>query len=246
MSTPNYIMPERQEYSLFDINLKGKIVRRNDVAYAPTGSIELTNEERIERTDVYLYGLTTSPNVLIFPSYNQIVGKLTGRYRFEYPYFQYELELFCHAWNDRGQATHFVNLRINVGSTISALKYFQLLEDTGTLTGVVWRDHNTRSPISGISDLFPHFDPDYKLYSDPEKWDKYFHVTPADWTGVNAIVPTEYDEYRRIRSFVSYNYTPFIERRCSESDTSHFKTATQTIIHLYFPIVKGVPSDKGA
>lgn len=246
MSTPYYIMPERQEYSLFDINLKGKIVRRNNVAYAPTGSIELNNEERIEREDVSPYVLQTFLNVLIFPSYNQIVGKLTGRYRFEYPYFKYELELFCHAWDDRGQATRFVNLRLNTGSTISALKYFQLLEDTGTLTGVVWRDHKARSLTSGTNDLFPHFDPDYKLYSDPEKWDKYFHVTPADWTGVNAIVPTEYDEYRRIREFKGYNYIPFIERRCSQNDNSHFKTATQTLIYLYFPIVKGVPLDKGA
>ena len=246
MSTPNYIMPERQEYSLFDINLKGKIVRRNAVDYAPTGTIAMTDEERIERTDMHLSGPMVPSSVLIFPSYNQIIGKLTGRYRFEYPYFQYELELFCHAWNDRGQAIYFVNLRLNTGSALPALKYFQLLEDTGTLTGVVWRDHNARSPISGTRDLFPHFDPDYKLYSDPEKWDKYFHVTPADWTGVNAIVPTEYDVYRRTREFISYNYTPFIERRCSQTDNSHFKTATQTYIYLYFPVVKGVPVDKGA
>lgn len=245
MSTPNYIMPERQEYSLFDINLKGKIVKRNAVAYKTTQDGSVLAEETINRTDFYPYGLTESPSIGVYPVANMLVGKLTGKYRFEYPYYQYELELFCHAWSDRGQATHFVNLQLYVGSTISALKYYELIEDTGTVVGVPWKSHLTRSPNAVKSDLFPHFDPDYRLYSDPEKWDKYFHVTPADWTGSKAPVESENQSWRLTAQFVSYNYIPFIDRRCYQLDQSYFKSATQFMHYLYFPIAKGVPVDRG-
>lgn len=245
MSTPNYIMPERQEYSLFDINLKGKIVRRNAVAYKTTQDGSVLAEETIGRTDFYTYGLTESPSIGIYPAANMLVGKLTGKYRYEYPYYQYELELFCHEWNDRGQATHFVNLQLNVGSTISALKYYELIEDTGTVVGVPWKSHFTRSPNAIKSDLFPHFDPDYKLFSDPEKWDKYFNVTPADWTGAKAPVESENKSWRTAATLVSYNYIPFIDRRCYQLDQSYFKSATQFMHYLYFPIAKGVPVDRG-
>lgn len=245
MSTPNYIMPERQEYSLFDINLKGKIVRRNAVAYKTTQDGSVLAEETINRTDFYSYGLTESPSIGVYPVANMLVGKLTGKYRFEYPYYHYELELFCHAWNDRGQATHFVNLQLYVGSTISALKYYELIEDTGTVVGVPWKSHLTRSPNVNKSDLFPHFDPDYRLYSDPEKWDKYFHVTPADWTGAKAPVESENESWRLTAQFVSYNYIPFIDKKCYAFDQSHFKSATQFMHYLYFPIAKGVPVDRG-
>ena len=245
MSTPNYIMPERQEYSLFDINLKGKIVKRNSVAYNSTQDGRMLAEETIDRTDFYPYGLTESPSIGIYPVANMLVGKLTGKYRFEYPYYQYELELFCHEWNDRGQATHFVNLQINVGSTISALKYYELIEDTGTVVGVPWKSHFTRSPNVVKSDLFPHFDPEYRLFSDPEKWDRYFHVTPADWTGAKAPVESENQSWRLTAQFVSYNYIPFIDKRCYQLDQSYFKSATQFMHYLYFPIAKGVPVDRG-
>lgn len=245
MSTPNYIMPERQEYSLFDINLKGKIVRRNAVAYKTTQDGSVLAEETIGRTDFYPYGLTESPSIGIYPVSNTLVGKLTGKYRFEYPYYQYELELFCHEWNDRGQATHFVNLQINVGSTISALKYYELIEDTGTVVGVPWKSHFTRSPNAVKSDLFPHFDPDYKLFSDPEKWDRYFHVTPLDWTGAKAPVESENQSWRTAATFISYNYIPFIDKKCYSFDQSYFKSATQFMHYLYFPIAKGVPVDRG-
>ena len=245
MSTPNYIMPERQEYSLFDINLKGKIVKRNSVAYKTTQDGSVLAEETIDRTDFYPYGLTESPSIGIYPVANMLVGKLTGKYRFEYPYYNYELELFCHEWNDRGQATHFVNLQINVGSTISALKYYELIEDTGTVVGVPWKSHFTRSPNAVKSDLFPHFDPDYKVFSDPEKWDRYFHVTPADWTGAKAPVESENQSWRLTAQFVSYNYIPFIDKRCYQLDQSYFKSATQFMHYLYFPIAKGVPVDRG-
>ena len=147
----------------------------------------------------------------------------------------------------KGEVVFFTDFVTGINSDFSTFKFFEVLIDDGTLKGNVFKSHYSRTPLDGGSDLFPHFDPDYLLYSDPEKWDKYFHVLPTDWVW-KTDVWTNYSYWSTFRPFYGYNHIPIkIRTAVLRTDYPDKSTNTQRICEVYFPIFAGTRiTGKGA
>lgn len=222
----NNIMAERQSYQFFDSSIKGKILKRNSTEYGMYINTEVVD-------GVY------DPN--------NIVGKFTGNYSVINRNYHWEIELFNHYWSSKGAVVFFTDFVTGINSDFSTFKYFEVLTDDGTVKGNVFKSHYSRTPMDGGSDLFPHFDPDYLLYSDPEKWDKYFHVLPTDWVW-KTDVWTNYSYWSTFRPFYGYNHIPVkIRTAVARTDYPDKSTNTQRICGVFFPIFGGTRiTDKGA
>ena len=112
-------MPEREVYDYFDSDAitpntgKGKILKRRLVDFTPSKDYaNVYREYKYESGDSENLYITTSDRSLI-------VGTLTGNYRrskyFDWHIRLYEVKLFNHIWNSRGQAIFYVELEIRTG-----------------------------------------------------------------------------------------------------------------------------------
>lgn len=219
-------MAERQSYQFFDSSIKGKILKRNSTEYGMYINTEVVSGGQ-------------DPN--------NIVGKFTGNYSVINRNYHWEIELFNHYWSSKGEVVFFTDFVTGANSDFSTFKFFEVLTDDGTLKGNVFKSHYSRTPMDGGSDLFPHFDPDYLLYSDPEKWDKYFHVSPTDWVW-KTDVWTNYSYWSTFRPFYGYNHIPIkIRTAVLRTDYPDKSTNTQRTCLVYFPIFAGTRiTGKGA
>lgn len=177
-------------YGYYDNNLNGKILKLN--GEMPVGLEGIWRLVKKDERDPYSDKEWRQVPIATAVYKDMIIGKFTGNWggvtRNTYDSATgYEIELFNPVWNLLGFLTKYVNIVMPRDKRLS--DYYGsllVLDDDGTVTGQVYKDHGDRSRISNY---FPHHDPDYPI-SDCEKWDKYFGDIP--WTGENA--PMAYKE----------------------------------------------------
>lgn len=154
-------------YPFYDSFIDGRILKR-------TTNKQL-NDNGEERPDTLVTRSHDWDGVLDWeiwdvPSFSgDIIGKVTGKYRIEYGFKVYEVILFNHIWSKYGFPIHNLEYRASDNGY-----YYEMVPDTGDVVGFVVKDHGSRDFTQSF---YPHFDPDYRLYSETEKWDNYFKST---------------------------------------------------------------------
>lgn len=167
-------IPEKN-YSKSDISIAGKILKRTSTA---------GTRNTARRYIQWNYEFASSPdwgNDWEYISANTnpgtIIGKLTGRYNVVGDKYECEVKLFNHSWSQFGVPVMHIDWTTPISMGFYQDPDYSLLADDGTVRGIVSKDHYSRDQHQNF---FPHFDPDYFEFSDPEVWDTYFQS--PDWT----------------------------------------------------------------
>ena len=184
-------------YSKSDPALVGKILKRTStLGVRNTASLYIQWNEEWAYKENWGYdweyaSADTNPGV--------IIGKLTGRYNVVGDKYECEVELFNHTWSEFGIPVRFIDWRTPILSGFYNDVDYQVLTDDGTVTGIVSKNHYSRD---GHQNCFPHFDPDYFEFSDPEYWDTYFKS--PDWKSGTGFIAYQH-KLPRVKPVGSFN-----------------------------------------